>query len=82
MVTVLTLIGVAILAGLLVVSVKRQRELGVAKAEARAAARNPDAEAQHERSLRERDRVRAAHADERLSRATDTGQEVGSDSAQ
>ena len=61
--TTLSIIAIVGLLVLLVVSVKRQRDLRVAQKEAVARAHTGEAAAQHADSLRRRADVRAAHAE-------------------
>jgi len=77
MTTVLTIIGVAVLLVLIVISVYRQLETRSAKKRATARAYTGEAKAQHDESLRRRADVRAAHADRVASEAN--APTVGSD---
>lgn len=81
--TTLSIIAVVVLLVLIVLSVKRQRDVQAAQKEALARAHTGEAEAQHERSERRRADVRAAH--EERSRATPSDadiQRVGSEADQ
>ena len=60
---VLSITAVAVLVLLIVVSLKRQRDNRAAKQRAEARAYTGEAKAQHEKSLRRRAGVRAAHAE-------------------
>jgi hypothetical protein len=68
---VLSIIAIAVLLLLIVVSVKRQRDDRVAKERAEARAYTGEAKAQHEQSLRRRAGVRAAHAERARTGAAD-----------
>ena len=72
--TILSLIAVAVLLVLIVVSLKKQRDISVAEKQAAARAYTGEADAQHERSIRRRDSVRAAHREGAPKVDTDTGE--------
>jgi hypothetical protein len=71
MITILSLVGVAVLLVLLVVSAKMQLDARAARKQTEARAHSGEAEAQHERSVRRRDLARASHAERAHTTASD-----------